>query len=155
MQKAAQRGLRLLDAGKGGSGLRPATIRDAHLMADRRPLSESKVRKMPAWFARHAADKQSGWDTPGEETPGFVAWLLWGGDAGRRWSESKVRQMDQEATTMGREKADAAIERREIISMGDRQFADALVDGVEEYGRFDQTTVQYDPQAGKCGCSRE
>jgi HK97 family phage prohead protease len=58
---------------------------------------------------------------------------------------------DKEATTMGREKADAAIERREIISMGDRQFADALVDGVKEYGRFDQTTVQYDPQAGKCG----
>lgn len=52
---------------------------------------------------------------------------------------------------MGREKADAAVERREIISMGDRQFADALVDGVEEYGRFDQATVQYDPQAGKCG----
>lgn len=52
---------------------------------------------------------------------------------------------------MGREKADAAIERREIISMGDRQFADALVDGVKEYGRFDQATVQYDPQAGKCG----
>ena len=52
---------------------------------------------------------------------------------------------------MGREKADAAIERREIISMGDRQFADALVDGVKEYGRYDAVTAGYDPASGKCG----
>ena len=50
---------------------------------------------------------------------------------------------DKEATTMGREKADAAIERREIISMGDRLLADALVDGVQEYGRYDAASAQY------------
>ena len=48
---------------------------------------------------------------------------------------------------MGREKADAAIERREIISMGDRVFADVLTDGVKEYGRFDATTVRYQDNA--------
>jgi len=52
---------------------------------------------------------------------------------------------------MGREKPAAAAESREIISMGERILADALIDGVEQNGRFDQTTVQYDPQAGKCG----
>jgi HK97 family phage prohead protease len=50
---------------------------------------------------------------------------------------------DKEATTMGREKADAAIERREIISMGERILADALVDGVEQNGRFDAGAAQY------------
>jgi len=151
VQKAAQRGLRLLDQGKGGDGLRPATIRDAHLMADRRPLSESKVRKMPAWFARHEADRQAGWDTPGQETPGFVAWLLWGGDAGRRWAQNKVRQLDQEANAMGRDKADAAIERREIISTGDRLLADALIDGAKEYGRYDAASAHYVEQAAEEG----
>ena len=59
----------------------------------------------------------------------------------------------KEANAMGREKADAAIERREIITGGDRLLADALVDGVEEYGRFDATSAQYDPAGGKCaGC---
>lgn len=147
MQEAAQRGLRLYEDGKGGDGLVPATIADARKMAERQALSEEKVRRMPAWFARHEADKRPGWDTPGEETPGFVAWLLWGGDAGRRWSETKVRQLDQEANAMGRDKADAAIERREIISMGDRLLADALIDGVQEYGRYDAQAASYEPAA--------
>ncbi len=147
MQEAAQRGLRLYEDGRGGDGLVPATITDARKMAERQALSEDKVRRMPAWFARHDADKRPGWDTPGEETPGFVAWLLWGGDAGRRWSETKVRQLDQEANAMGRDKADAAIERREIISMGDRLLADALIDGVQEYGRYDAQAARYEPAA--------
>lgn len=147
MQGAAQRGLRLYEDGKGGDGLVPATIADARKMAERQALSEDKVRRMPAWFARHEADKRPGWDSPGEETPGFVAWLLWGGDAGRRWAESKVRQLDQEANAMGRDKADAAIERREIISMGDRLLADALIDGVQEYGRYDAQSARYEPAA--------
>ena len=51
---------------------------------------------------------------------------------------------DKEAQTMGREKADAAAaDRREIITMGDRVLADALVDGVEESGRYDAVSAQY------------
>lgn len=51
---------------------------------------------------------------------------------------------DKEAQTMGREKADAAAaDRREIITMGDRVLADALIDGVEESGRYDAASAQY------------
>lgn len=94
---AARKGLRLYEDGRGGDGLVPATIRDARKMASREALSERKVRRMPAWFARHETDKKAGWDTPGEETPGYVAWLLWGGDPGRRWSEARVKELDKEA----------------------------------------------------------
>jgi HK97 family phage prohead protease len=60
---------------------------------------------------------------------------------------------DKEATTMGREKASAAIERRETITGGDRLLADALIDGAEQYGRYDATSAEYDPAGGQCaGC---
>ena len=92
---AAARGLRLYEDGKAGSGLRPETVADARLMASRSDLSERKVRRMPAWFARHESDRRPGWDKAGEETPGFVAWLLWGGDPGRDWATRKVAEMDR------------------------------------------------------------
>lgn len=95
MSDAAERGLRLYEDGKGGAGLVRQTITDAHKMARGVALSEEKVRRMPGWFARHANNERPGWDKPGEETPGFVAWLLWGGDAGRDWSERKVTEMDK------------------------------------------------------------
>jgi HK97 family phage prohead protease len=94
---AARKGLRLYEDGKGGDGLVAATISDARKMSARSALSERKVRRMPAWFARHEVDQKPGWDTPGEETPGYVAWLLWGGDAGRRWATAKVKELDKEA----------------------------------------------------------
>jgi hypothetical protein len=96
---AAQRGLAWLADGKGGKGLVGATISDARKMAKRKPLSEAKVRRMPPWFARHAVDlnapknkdsKHSGY--PG---PGTVAWALWGGNAGRSWSQGKVGELDK------------------------------------------------------------
>ena len=94
---AARKGLELHAAGKSGDGLVSATVRDARRMADREALSEEKVRRMPGWFARHASDKVPGWDEPGEETPGYVAWLLWGGDAAQAWAERKVEELDAEA----------------------------------------------------------
>jgi hypothetical protein len=51
------------------------------------------VIEMSAWFARHATDRQAGWDKAGEETPGYVAWQLWGGDAARDWSTAKAKAL--------------------------------------------------------------
>ena len=93
---AARKGLDLYEAGRGGDGLVRATIADARIMASKGALSETKVRKMPAWFARHAVDKKPGWDKAGEETPGYVAWQLWGGDAARDWSAAKAKALKAE-----------------------------------------------------------
>jgi len=94
MRSAAKRGLELYKAGRGGDGLVPATIADARKMARGEALSADKVKRMRAWFARHYVDKKPGWSDKGKETPGYVAHLLWGGDAGRSWSEQKMRQME-------------------------------------------------------------
>lgn len=49
--------------------------------ADEIPLRA--VKRMRSYFARHAVDSEGeGW---GEDSPGWVAWLLWGGNEGQRW----------------------------------------------------------------------
>ena len=122
---AARKGLRLYEDGKGGDGLVAATISDARKMSRREALSERKVRRMPAWFARHEVDRKPGWSNPGEETPGYVAWLLWGGDPGRRWATAKVKELDKEAD-VGRSipaAHDSRDDEKELRAPGDPEEA--------------------------------
>lgn len=94
VQSQFSKGIELYEAGKGGDGLQAATVRWARRLAAGEAVTPAKARKGRAWFARHATDRKDGWDKAGEETPGYVAWLLWGGDPGRDWFESLVDRMD-------------------------------------------------------------
>ena len=97
MASAARRGLKLHEEGKSGDGLKPETVARANRLARREEMNEDWVREMNAWFARHeTASKSPGWDTPGKEKPGYVAWLLWGGDPAKNWSARKAKQLDGE-----------------------------------------------------------
>lgn len=97
MASAARRGLKLHEEGKSGDGLKPETVARANRISKREELSEEHVREMSAWFARHEeASKSPGWNTPGKEKPGYVAWLLWGGDPAKNWAARKVKQMEGE-----------------------------------------------------------
>lgn len=95
MVSAFKKGLKLHEQKKSGKGLMPATVLWATKVVNGDSLTEEKVKKMNAWFARHSVDKRPGWDKPGEETPGYVAWLLWGGDAGKEWSAKKVKELEK------------------------------------------------------------
>lgn len=95
MAAAARDGLRLHEAGRSGD-VRPETVRRAGIISRREALTPDHVITMAAWFARHAVDRKVGWDKSGEETPGYVAWQLWGGDAGRDWSRSKAEAIKAE-----------------------------------------------------------
>jgi hypothetical protein len=47
---------------------------------------------MVSYFARHEVDKQGeGW---GEDSKGYQAWLMWGGDAGAAWARRQVRVLE-------------------------------------------------------------
>ena len=98
MAAAAKRGLKLHEEGKSGDGLKPETVARANRLARRENMNPDWVREMNAWFSRHeSASKSPGWDTPGKEKPGFVAWLLWGGTPAKNWAARKVKQMEADA----------------------------------------------------------
>jgi len=89
--EAAERGLELRRKhGRGGTEVGVARARD---LSNRKTLSPSTVRRMHSYFARHEVDKQGeGW---GEDSAGYIAWLLWGGDAGKSWAKKKVAELDR------------------------------------------------------------
>lgn len=90
---AARRGLELRrEYGRGGTAVGVARARD---IAGRRDLSIDTVRRMVAYFDRHEVDLEAPAARPGHPdypSPGRIAWLLWGGDAGRAWSRRIIRQ---------------------------------------------------------------
>src|SRR5688572_1661618 len=95
MASAARRGLRLREKfGRGGTDVGVAR---AHQLAERKPVSEADVKSMHSFFARHAVDKDAAthqWNSDTDPSAGFIAWLLWGGDAGKAWADSKAARLD-------------------------------------------------------------
>jgi hypothetical protein len=78
----AKRGLELRKKhGRGGTAIGVARARD---LSNGKALSLSTINRMVSYFARHEVDKKGeGW---GVDSAGYIAWLLWGGDAGRSWA---------------------------------------------------------------------
>ena len=99
--EAVKRGLRLYEEGQGGDGLKAETVRRARSMADGEAQSvEWLTVEAPAWFARHDKSRPDG---DPEGSPWLVAWLLWGGDPGRRWVEAqkaKAERMKERGETI-------------------------------------------------------
>ena len=51
-------------------------------------VSDRDIKVMNAWFARHAVDKRGKfWGHPTKPSAGYIAWHLWGGDAGQEWAK--------------------------------------------------------------------
>ena len=84
VQEAAQRALEMIADGKAGSGFTDVGRKRASDLARGASVSLTTIRRMKAYFDRHQGDKDSPhWDDP---SPGHVAWLAWGGDAGWSWA---------------------------------------------------------------------
>ena len=104
VRKAAKRGLELRKKfGRGGLTSRVAGmlgigsgIVRAQTLAKGMKLSPRTVKRMHNYFSRHRKDKRPGWSNPKNPTNGYIAWLLWGGDAGKRWADKLVKQMKNE-----------------------------------------------------------
>ena len=96
VRNAAKRGLELRKKyGRGGltteqagkQGIGSGVARAASLSSGKK-LSGKTVKMMSAFFARHEKNKGGG-----ESDRGRIAWLLWGGDAGKRWADSISKKM--------------------------------------------------------------
>lgn len=131
MRAALRRGLRAHEEGRTGDGLQPSTVRMARQGAETGRWPADKWVKARAWFRRHRSDWTRGTDTkPGDESPGFAAWLLWadGGDGrGRarveRIAEQIAGPVDKAASPALRPPSRAGDPDRPYVAEIDREHA--------------------------------
>jgi hypothetical protein len=86
----AKRGLELRKKhNRGGTEVGVARARD---LSNGAALSLDTIKRMNSYFARHEVDKKGeGW---GVDSAGYIAWLLWGGDAGWSWAKGILKQKE-------------------------------------------------------------
>lgn len=98
MARVAEQALKWRDEfNRGGTAVGVARARD---ISNKKTLSESTLRRMSSYFARHAVDSKATGFSSGEDgfpSAGRIAWDLWGGDPGRSWVERKLSQLDRES----------------------------------------------------------
>ena len=98
VRNAALRGLNWRNEyGRGGTQIGVARARD---LSNGRTVSLKTLKRMKAYFDRHAVDSYAvGWfkGEKGFPSAGRIAWELWGGDAGRKWAEAKLKQLENES----------------------------------------------------------
>ncbi len=87
-------GLTPAEAGKQGIG---SGVQRATNLKSRDTLSPETVRQMGRFFSRHEKNKSISAENKNEpwNDKGHVAWLLWGGDAGKAWADRIIGQMDK------------------------------------------------------------
>ena len=95
--RAARRGLQIRAAqtpsNRAGTAVGLARARQ---LSNRQPVSLDTVRRMLSFFARHGASPGSAAahrDRPTSKAA--QAWLLWGGNAGRRWAARIQADQDE------------------------------------------------------------
>ena len=85
--KAATEGLKLRE--KFGRGGTEVGLARAKQLKNKEHVSIVDIKKMVSYFARHKVDKSGkNFDSKDKPSNGHIAWLLWGGEAGKEWAEN-------------------------------------------------------------------
>ena len=92
--EAAEKGLKLRSQfRRGGTMIGVARARD---LKNRKSIPDQTVRRMVSYFHRHKVDQRA--DNFGDDenpSTGYIAWLLWGGDAGQKWAEEHKKSIEK------------------------------------------------------------
>lgn len=98
VREAARRGLELRQiTGRGGldreqagkQGIGSGVARGEQLAAGEE-VKLADLKRMKAFFARHDGERERNARLANERSPASIAWLLWGGDAGREWAQAII-----------------------------------------------------------------
>jgi hypothetical protein len=122
VRSAARRGIKYHSEGKAGDGFESATLGRAKKIAEGQELTPEHVKRMHSFFERHAGGRSQK-AKKGEITPWDVAWLAWGGNAGRTWAAAKVKQIENAKTSANRSDEIEEIEK-EIAKLKQRGMLD-------------------------------
>lgn len=86
VQSAAERGLEMRrEHDRGGTMIGVTRARD---LSNGAGISIETIGRMVSFFARHDTPEERAARERDETSPANIAWLLWGGDAGREWAKS-------------------------------------------------------------------
>lgn len=123
----------------------------ANYLLNNDKVTPSKARHIARYFPRHEVDLS----TPSNSKPGadgypgagLIAWKLWGGDAGRTWSQKLVDAMNRrdemkELVPHQDEMVEGLAEQQEM-GLNPRQFTmyDLFEKMSEEFGKWDQSPL--------------
>ena len=92
-KKSGKGGLSSQDAGKQGIG---SGVQRAVNLKNKNNIAPETFSMIRGFFSRHKKNKSIGAEnknTPWEDA-GHVAWLLWGGDPGKKWVDKVIKQME-------------------------------------------------------------
>ena len=98
MASNARKGLEL--RAKFNRGGTEVGVHRAQQLVDQAELDAGDVKSMHSYFARHAVDKEGkahAWGSNDDPSAGYIAWLLWGGDAGKAWADRHAANLSDEA----------------------------------------------------------
>jgi hypothetical protein len=85
-KKHGKGGLSTQEAGKQGIG---SGVARATTLASGKSVSYAIIKRMAAFFSRHAKNFSGG-----EDDAGYISALLWGGSAGRAWANKIIKMVE-------------------------------------------------------------
>jgi hypothetical protein len=90
-------------------GMTAVGVARARDLSNGKNISVDTIKRMHSYFARHEVDKKGkDWANKSNPSAGYIAWLGWGGDAGRSWVNGIIKKLDakeSQETTMASTKA--------------------------------------------------
>lgn len=86
-KKHGKGGLTTQEAGKQGIG---SGVARATSLANGSAVSYETIKRMAAFFSRHAKNFSGG-----EDDAGFISMLMWGGRDGERWARSIIQRVER------------------------------------------------------------
>ena len=131
----AEKGLKLRK--KFGRGGTEVGVHRAVQLKNRQNLSPKTIMRMVSFFARHGVHEGMNFRENGEPTNHYIAWLLWGGDAGRDWANRMNKRVvkknnpteNEDETTYAINNVDELIDACESIVFTYKSFD---LDEIEE-----------------------
>jgi hypothetical protein len=87
----AKRGIELNKKNNNKCAQREGKIR-ARQLSQKRNISLKTIKRMFSYLSR----AETYYDSGDKDSCGYISYLLWGGKAGKRWAESKLKQIERE-----------------------------------------------------------
>lgn len=142
VQQNAARGLELRrEFGRGGTEVGVARARD---LSNGKSIPLETINRMVSYFARHEVDKKGeNWGNASNPSKGYIAWLLWGGDAGKTWANSIAEREKKKDKSMAIDTTNAYAA---IIKQEKQEDGTLLV-----YGKATDDSVDIDQQICDAG----